>query len=97
MGELVPLQVEGGGEHLAALLAVDDPGLWVGPGRVPGGGPRPAHEVAAQHVVQAEELELETNLRNHGESLYTRVFSWLKVATTAFTLKNLLRHYAKQT
>ena len=68
MGELVPLQVEGGGEHLAALLAVDDPGLWVGPGWVPGGGPRPAHEVAAQHVVQAEELELETNLRKVSQS-----------------------------
>ena len=26
----------------------------------------------------------------------TRAFSWLKVATTAFTFKNLLRHYAKQ-
>ena len=26
----------------------------------------------------------------------TRAFSWLKAATTAFTFKNLLRHYAKQ-
>ena len=26
----------------------------------------------------------------------TRAFSWLKVATTAFTFKTLLRHYAKQ-
>ena len=30
------------------------------------------------------------------EKATTRAFSWLKVATTAFTLKNLLRHYAKQ-
>ena len=27
----------------------------------------------------------------------TRTFFWLKVATTAFTFKTLLRHYAKQT
>ena len=26
----------------------------------------------------------------------TRAFSWLKAATTAFTFKNLLRHYAKR-
>ena len=25
----------------------------------------------------------------------TRAFSWLKAATTAFTFKTLLRHYAK--
>ena len=31
------------------------------------------------------------------EKAPTRAFSWLKVATTAFTLKTLLRHYAKQT
>ena len=30
------------------------------------------------------------------EKAPTRVFSWLKVATTAFTFKTLLRHYAKQ-
>ena len=26
----------------------------------------------------------------------TRAFSWLKAATTAFTFKTLLRHYAKR-
>ena len=30
------------------------------------------------------------------EKAPTRAFSWLKAATTAFTLKTLLRHYAKQ-
>ena len=30
------------------------------------------------------------------EEAPTRAFSWLKVATTAFTFKTLLRHYAKQ-
>ena len=30
------------------------------------------------------------------EKAPTRAFSWLKVATTACTLKTLLRHYAKQ-
>ena len=33
--------------------------------------------------------------RNHGEG--PRAFSWLKAATTAFTFKTLLRHYAKRT
>ena len=43
-------------------------------------------------------LELETKVHlkvsNHGEG--PRAFSWLKAATTAFTFKTLLRHYAKQ-
>merc|ERR1711884_715289 len=30
------------------------------------------------------------------EKAPTRAFSWLKAATTAFTSKTLLRHYAKQ-
>ena len=30
------------------------------------------------------------------EKVPTRAFSWLKAATTAFTFKTLLRHYAKQ-
>ena len=30
------------------------------------------------------------------EKAPTRAFSWLKAATTAFTFKALLRHYAKQ-
>ena len=30
------------------------------------------------------------------EKAPTRPFSWLKAATTAFTFKTLLRHYAKQ-
>ena len=43
-------------------------------------------------------LELETKVhpkvRNHGEGPPTRAFSWLKAATTAFTFKTRLRHYA---
>ena len=31
------------------------------------------------------------------EKASTRAFSWLKVPTSAITLKTLLRHYAKQT
>ena len=30
------------------------------------------------------------------EKAHTWAFSWLKAATTAFTFKTLLRHYAKQ-
>ena len=41
-------------------------------------------------------LEIQTKVHpkvlNHGEG----PFSWLKAATTAFTFKTLLRHYAKQ-
>ena len=31
------------------------------------------------------------------EKAPTRAFSWLKAATTAFTFKTLLKHYAKRT
>ena len=31
-----------------------------------------------------------------GSLVPTRAFSWLKAATTAFTFKTLLRHYAKR-
>ena len=31
------------------------------------------------------------------EKAPTRAFSWVKAATTAFTFKTLLRHYAKRT
>ena len=34
-----------------------------------------------------------TGFHNHGEGPY---YSWLKAATTAFSFKTLLRHYAKQ-
>ena len=34
-------------------------------------------------------------VRNHGKGP-TWAFSWLKAATTAFTFKTLLRHYAKR-
>ena len=45
-------------------------------------------------------LELQTMAREDftiTEKAPTRAFSWLKVATTAFTFKTLLRHFAKQT
>ena len=44
-------------------------------------------------------LELETKVIRRfvfTEKAPTRAFSWLKAATTAFTFKTLLRHYAKQ-
>ena len=44
-------------------------------------------------------LELETRYIRRSvimEKALTRAFSWLKAATTAFTFKTLLRHYAKQ-
>ena len=45
------------------------------------------------------QLELQTNVREVftiTEKDPTRAFSWLKAATIVFTLKALLRHYAKQ-
>ena len=46
-------------------------------------------------------LELETKVHpkvcNHREGpFYSRAFSWLKAATTAFTFKTLLGHNAKR-
>ena len=44
------------------------------------------------------ELELEMKVIRRfviTEKAPTRAFSWLKAATTAFTFKTLLRHYAK--
>ena len=42
-------------------------------------------------------LELETSLRQsfHSHRKSPMAFFWLKVLTTAFTFKTLLRHYAK--
>ena len=43
--------------------------------------------------------ELQTDLREVlqcTEKAPTRAYSWLKVTTTAFTYKTLLRHYAKR-
>ena len=42
-------------------------------------------------------VELETNLRfsQSTDNVPTRVSSWLKVPTSVFTFKTLLRHYAK--
>ena len=34
--------------------------------------------------------------RSIGEVVQSRAFSWLQAATTAFTFKTLLRHYAKR-
>ena len=44
-------------------------------------------------------LELQTKIRevsqSQTEKAPNKAFSWLKVATTAFSFKTLLRHYAK--
>ena len=43
--------------------------------------------------------ELQTKVREDftiTEKVPTRTFSWLKVTTSKFTFKALLRHYAKQ-
>ena len=48
---------------------------------------------------QVELVELETKVREDftiTEKAPTRAFSLLKAATTAFTFKTLLRHYAKR-
>ena len=47
------------------------------------------------------QLELQTinrrNFHNHGNGPYDAAFSWLQAATSTFTFKTLLRHYAKRT
>ena len=70
-------------------------------------GPGPAHPGAAVHQDGVDEASVEVPgsavNRSIGsttgctitEKAPTRAFSWLKAAATAFTLKTLLRHYAK--
>ena len=68
-------------------------------GQVSGHHPRHARAHQADQVT-----ELQTNLRYDNAMFYNqeegpylaRAFSWLKGPTSTFTLKTLLRHYAKQ-
>ena len=46
-------------------------------------------------VATAWQKPVHLEVRNHREGP-SRAFSWLKAATTAFTFKTLLRHYAKR-
>ena len=60
---------------------------WLG---VPGAGGSKAG------VTNSAVNDQSVKLYNHGEGpYYTRAFSWLKAALTAFTFKTILRHYAK--
>ena len=55
--------------------------------------------VAAGDMVSRASNEGYTNVHEGftiTEKAPTRTFSWLKAATTTFTFKTLLRHYAKQ-
>ena len=53
--------------------------------------------VTSGYVRSVYIIELETNLReDFTEKAPTRVFSWLKALTSAFTFKTQLRYYAKQ-
>ena len=59
--------------------------------------------LAAGHRVGSAHLDVSSSASKKSirrfvitEKAPTRAFSWLKVATTAFTFKTLLRHYAKQ-
>ena len=55
-----------------------------------GPSPRPAHGA------RLELLTINRQSYTITKNAPTRAFSWLKAATTAFTFKTLLRHYAKQ-
>ena len=57
------------------------------------------HRVQAAHLVD-KNIKLTSIIQKHEdftitEKAPTRTFSWLKVPTSAFTFKTLLRHYAK--
>ena len=69
-------------------------------GRARAPGDRSRQETVSTADIEST-LELDTNLRVVGsftlpERAPTRAFSWLKVPTSAFTFKTLLRHYAKR-
>ena len=51
-----------------------------------------------QHCKQLQDSASKSSIRRFiiTEKAPTRAFSWLKAATTAFTFKTLLRHYARR-
>merc|ERR1712155_356622 len=57
------------------------------------------HSHRGHHQCRGESSASKSSIRRFviTEKAPTRAFSWLKPATTAFTFKTLLRHYAKQT
>ena len=72
----------------------------------PGAALAPAHHAvhlaAHRHLHHAPQLVLGSAVKRSigltiTEKAPTRAFSWFKAATTAFTFKKLLRHYAKWT
>ena len=58
-------------------------------------GIRPAAATAAGIITRAGN-QPSRSLKFYTEKAHSRVFSLLKVVTTVFTFKNLLKHYAKQ-
>ena len=50
--------------------------------------------ISGRHVTSASKSSIRRFIIT--EKVPTWAFSWLKAATTAFTFKTLLRHYAKQ-
>ena len=73
-----------------------------GAGRGPAGRPRPRGDRHRprqrgrhrRHAGNGRTVICSAVKRLIGEKAPTRAFSWLKAATTAFTFKTLLRHYA---
>ena len=57
----------------------------------------PSPSPLSMFVSQLELLTINRHSCTITEKAPTSAFSWLKAATTAFTFKTLLRHYAKQT
>ena len=55
---------------------------------------RSHNKAHSSQLVLQKTKKVHPKVRNHGEGPYW-AFSWLKAATTAFTFKTLLRHYAK--
>ena len=61
-------------------------------------GGEPIWSLAAKHGRRVNNSAPKSSIRRFviTEKAPTRAFSWLKAATSAFTFKTLLRHYAKQ-
>ena len=91
---------------MVRVLLLPDLGHVLGPGRVAvrHEAARGAHDVGQQlrhlaHVlllVPQIDPSVPQPVFTIKEKALTRAFSWLKAATTAFTFKTVIRHYAEQ-
>ena len=77
---------------MAAVRGMARPGIMAEVGGGVSGGQSP-HRV---HTGAVDDPSVSKSVFTITEKAPTRAFSWLKAATTTFTFKTLLRHYAER-